>query len=117
MVTNRLLAEPNSSHAFRCVSGEAPAALASIVKSYRPVTPPTPVPQNVDLSNMAYIPAGEFLMGTDVITTPQYYEYLKENASPPHRVYLDAYYIDKYPITNAECIAQDEVRRNSPEIN
>ena len=102
MVTNRLLAEPDSSHAFRCVHGEAPAALTSIVKSYRSVTPPTPIPQNVDLSNMAYIPAGEFIMGADIITTPKHLESLKSNASPQHRAYVDTYYIDKHPVTNAE---------------
>ena len=41
-------------------------------------------------------------MGTDVITTPKRFESLKDNASPQHRVYLDAFYIDKYPVTNAE---------------
>ena len=54
--------------------------------------------QNVeqpDLKNMVFIPAGEFLMGSSE----------GEGAfdeHPQHRVYLDAYYIDKYEVTNAQ---------------
>lgn len=100
MVTSRTPADPDSPHTFRCVRGEAPAALASIIKSYRPVVPPTPIPQKVDLSNMVSVPAGEFVMGMDEITT--IYPSLTKNASPRHQVYLDAFYIDKYEVTNAE---------------
>jgi formylglycine-generating enzyme required for sulfatase activity len=45
-----------------------------------------------DGKEMILIPAGPFLMGSD--------EYGPE--TPPHNVTLDAYYIDKYPVTNAE---------------
>lgn len=100
MVTNRSPADPDSPRAFHCVRGEAPATLASIVKSYRPVVPPTPLPQKADLSNMVYVPTGEFVMGMDEITTT--YPSLTKNASPRHQVYLDAFYIDKYEVTNAE---------------
>ena len=54
--------------------------------------------QNVeqpDLKNMVLIPAGEFLMGSSE----------DEGAfdeHPQHKVYLDAYYIDKYEVTNAQ---------------
>jgi len=40
---------------------------------------------------MVLIPAGEFEMGDDDF----------ENAKPVHTVYLDAFYIDKYEVTNA----------------
>jgi len=40
---------------------------------------------------MRLIPAGEFTMGSDSDST----------TSPAHRVYLDAFYMDKYEITNA----------------
>jgi formylglycine-generating enzyme required for sulfatase activity len=40
--------------------------------------------------DMVYVPAGEFLMGSDSGGT---YE------KPVHKVYLDAYYIDKYEVT------------------
>jgi iron(II)-dependent oxidoreductase len=40
---------------------------------------------------MVLVPAGEFLMGSN--------EYTDE--TPPHRVYLDAFHIDRYETTNA----------------
>ncbi|MBU2567290.1 MAG: formylglycine-generating enzyme family protein, partial [Elusimicrobia bacterium] len=39
---------------------------------------------------MVYIPAGEFLMGSDEGGGDE---------KPPHKVYLDAYYIDKHQVT------------------
>lgn len=66
IVTNRLPAATDSLYTFRCVRGEAPVSLVSSVKFYQPVLPPTLVPQQVDLSNMVYVPAGEFIMGLAV---------------------------------------------------
>ena len=54
--------------------------------------------QNVeqpDLTGMVFIPAGEFLMGS-----PEGEGAFDEH--PQHKVYLDAYYIDKYEVTNAQ---------------
>jgi formylglycine-generating enzyme required for sulfatase activity len=54
--------------------------------------------QNVeppDLKNMVFIPAGEFLMGS-----PEGEGAFDEH--PQHEVYLDAYYFDKYEVTNAQ---------------
>ena len=48
-----------------------------------------------DGSVMVLIPAGEFVMGKDG-APPELGE------SPAHRVYLDAFYIDKYEVTNAQ---------------
>lgn len=39
------------------------------------------------------IPAGEFIMGSNET---------RADARPEHKVYLDAYYIDKYEVTNAQ---------------
>ncbi|HXG94935.1 MAG TPA: bifunctional serine/threonine-protein kinase/formylglycine-generating enzyme family protein [Blastocatellia bacterium] len=44
-------------------------------------------------SKMVLIPAGEFLMGDDDH---------KPNEKPAHKVSVDAFYIDKYEVTNAE---------------
>jgi formylglycine-generating enzyme required for sulfatase activity len=40
-----------------------------------------------------YVPAGEFIMGDDQGESDE---------KPAHRVYVDAFYIAKYPVTNAE---------------
>jgi hypothetical protein len=45
------------------------------------------------LVHECYVPAGPFLMGS---------EYGGSDEKPVHEVYLDAYYIGKYPVTNAE---------------
>jgi formylglycine-generating enzyme required for sulfatase activity len=45
-----------------------------------------------DESVLIYIPAGEFTMGSN--------DY--DDQKPIHTVYLDAYYIDKYEVTNAQ---------------
>ena len=44
---------------------------------------------------MRLVPAGEFTMGSDQATSPD-----DMNAKPAHEVYLDAFYIDKYEVTN-----------------
>jgi formylglycine-generating enzyme required for sulfatase activity len=52
--------------------------------------------------NMVYIPAGSFCMGSDDSDKEA-----DNDEKPKHKVYLDAYYIDKYEVTNAqykECV-------------
>jgi formylglycine-generating enzyme required for sulfatase activity len=62
-----------------------------------------------DGAEMILIPEGEFLMGT---SDEQIKELLRQfsdwkrewfaDEQPQHRVYLDEFYIDKYPVTNAQ---------------
>jgi formylglycine-generating enzyme required for sulfatase activity len=46
-----------------------------------------------DGKEMVYIPGGDFLMGSDEG---------RDNESPAHKVHVDAFYIDRYPVTNEE---------------
>jgi len=45
-------------------------------------------------SDMVFVEAGEFIMGSSEMIDTQ----------PPHKVYLDAFYIDKYEVTNEEYV-------------
>ncbi len=70
-----------------CASDSAPEPGQSASGSVRA--------RDADGMEMVYVPAGEFLMGSpdgegDADERPQ------------HTVYLDAYYIDKYEVTNAQ---------------
>lgn len=49
--------------------------------------------KNREKWDMALIPAGEFIMGSNET---------RADARPEHKVYLDAFYIDKYEVTNAQ---------------
>jgi len=57
-----------------------------------------------DGKEMMYVPAGEFVMGSD--------RYGDEK--PRHTVYLDAFYIDRYPVTNAEYKKFVEATKHRP---
>jgi formylglycine-generating enzyme required for sulfatase activity len=50
-----------------------------------------------DSTPMVLIPAGEFLMGRDMSPSKK-----PADEKPAHKVYLDAFYIDKYEVTNAQ---------------
>lgn len=70
-----------------------------------------------DGAPMVLIPAGEFEMGTDPAEIPGLMQWLEklylslnleakaswfEDESPRHTVYVDAFYMDKYEVTNAQ---------------
>ncbi|MCK4791081.1 MAG: SUMF1/EgtB/PvdO family nonheme iron enzyme, partial [Desulfobacteraceae bacterium] len=62
-----------------------------------------------EISGMVYVPAGEFIMGSsdkDIETYLQMFIYRRPsrfaNEKPQHTVYLDAFYIDEYEVTNAQ---------------
>lgn len=60
------------------------------------------VPATVLASDEVYIPAGPFAMGCSDDLSPIQCD---PDADPIHLVYLDAYYIDKLPVTNAQYAA------------
>jgi len=68
-----------------------------------------------DGAKMVLIPAGEFQMGTDLAEIPGLIQWVKglypdadvkadwfKDETPRHTVYLDAFYMDKYEVTNAQ---------------
>ncbi|MGC8947570.1 MAG: formylglycine-generating enzyme family protein, partial [Anaerolineae bacterium] len=89
---------------FRCVMGPPPVPLEqAVVQSTAPTPVPTLVPAaTVDVSNMVYIPAGPFIMGTNEVSPD---DFLRGGETPQHVVYLDAFYIDRTEVTRAEFAA------------
>ncbi len=71
----------------------APAPRVEVVAPPKPAAPTLPTRiRPKDGMVEVYIPAGEFLMGS---------EDGGKNEKPQHKVYLDAYWIDQTPVTNA----------------
>ena len=64
----------------------------------RPASPPAPIPAHTpptDPTGMAWIPGGEFLMGSDDPSAPP-------TERPAHRVRVDGFWIDATEVTNAK---------------
>ncbi len=94
--------DPTSNYpGFRCVRGPQPRPLEqALVRSTAPTPVPTPAPAaTVDLSQMIYVPAGPFIMGSDEVPSDD--PYLRAS-TPQHIVYLDAFYIDRTEVTRRE---------------
>lgn len=109
---------------FILVACQPAAATATLtITTYitpTPPEPPTPTPYPAEITDpkgveMVLVPAGEFLMGFDadaaLAECEKYTNYCRrswyENEVPPHTIYLDAFYIDKYEVTNglyAACV-------------
>jgi formylglycine-generating enzyme required for sulfatase activity len=79
-------------------------------KSVPSVELPKAIVHQKDNSKMLLIPAGEFLMGSTEAEIDRYEAEAEESnarrwftdEAPQHTVYLDAYYIDRYEVTNAQ---------------
>jgi formylglycine-generating enzyme required for sulfatase activity len=87
-------------------STPSPATGTQVAVGIYPQQPQTPVGN--DGAEMVLVPAGEFMMGSDKDEidrllqgrTDVNREFFNREI-PRHRVYLDAFYIDKYEVTNA----------------
>lgn len=113
--------KPLEARATVTAAPPAPASITPVTPASTPlpaaVTPPacTEIGQTwtsaVDGVTLVCIPAGEFLMGA-AADDPQ----AKDNEKPQHQVYLDAFWIDRTEVTNAnfaKCLAAGACR---PEI-
>ncbi len=60
-----------------------------------PIPTPTPTPISAPPEGMVFVPAGEFIMGSPEGEGD-------DDEHPQRTVYLDAFYIGKYEVTNAE---------------
>ncbi len=74
----------------KCVSFLSIGLMLTVLAAYDQSSVSSELPED-----MVLIPAGEFIMGTDS-------EGANADQKPAHQVYLDAFYIDKYEVTNAQ---------------
>lgn len=79
-------------------TGKKPQPQPTPAVSSPPSVTPVPSPNQKE---MVYVPAGEFMMGCNEAVDKR----CATNEKPYHKVYLDAYYIDKYEVTVAEYTA------------
>jgi len=86
------------------------AAVDTPTPSPTPTAVETPLPtigslriSEIDGMEQVYVPAGEFLMGSDDLDAKREIEGGRAYPEiPQHTVYLDSYWIDKFEVTNAQ---------------
>ncbi len=59
-----------------------------------------------------HVPAGEFLMGSEESD-----QYADKDEKPQHKVYLDEYWLGKYPVTNAQYKVFVDVSGHAPPLH
>ena len=93
--TSTLPREPASAIRQQETASPPPTKPQTVTPKQKTPTIPTPEPKAIPPSvpsDMILIPAGEFQMGSNENT----------DEKPVHTVYIDAFYIDKYEVTNAQ---------------
>ncbi len=88
-----------------CARGDTPSnrvAPTATPAAAVTVTSTAPAPSaTAARPNMAYVPAGEFLMGS-APDDPAVYDWERSHEQPQHPVYTNAYYVDRTEVTNAQ---------------
>ena len=82
------------------VTGAPSAELPATAVQAKP-KPPRGYTEWEERPGMAYIPAGEFLMGS-AADDRMVYPWEKPREQPQHPVYVDAFYMDTYEVTKAQ---------------
>jgi formylglycine-generating enzyme required for sulfatase activity len=101
--TNTQLVQPTPEATETTAPSPSPSETNTPEPTVAPTSEPsaTPLPELINDEHgvpMLLVPAGEFIMGSDSDMAA---------AKPAHKVYLDAYYIDEFEVTNAlylECV-------------
>lgn len=84
---------------FLCpIEGNSPVSTTTTPSVSTPYPTPTGLDPRIDYTDMVYIPAGEFLMGCDDSQD----DYCQKSVLPLHPVFVEAFFIDKYEVTNGE---------------
>jgi len=91
---------PTLTHTATATSTPTASVTPTATMTQTPTITPTPtlgigstIIREKDGMEMVYVPVGEFTMGSN---------YGWEDKKPVHKVYLDAYWIDRYEVTNAQ---------------
>jgi formylglycine-generating enzyme required for sulfatase activity len=99
-------AAPTGSAGVKAATAAAPVAAARPTAQCQPELAQTLIGE--DGAEMVLVPAGEFVMGSSADDSasllrryPKANGAILKDESPKHRIFLDAFYIDKYEVTNA----------------
>jgi len=95
-LSKRKIKEINEDVKRRALAGELVRRERITVEDEREIVLPPTIVSPVDGAEMILIPEGEFIMGA----IEEKDQSAREFEKPSHKVPLDVYYIDKYPVTN-----------------
>ena len=85
---NTSIAMTTQSHLDNAISTSTPTFASATIPSSTPLEISTIIPK--DAATMVFVPAGEFMMGSNSY----------EDEKPIHKIYLDAFWIDKTEVKN-----------------
>ncbi len=83
----------SAGHPYKSVNGGVAVAAAEVADDISRRTPPVNAASEPALEEMVLIPEGEFIMGTD--------DRLRDE-KPAYATYIDAFYMDRFEVTNED---------------